>query len=265
MARAVAAALAPHPDDRPASCDALLEMWCDDVPDDRVGAAWEGSHLALVRGLAPTSGHGKRVSVTIAPSLPSAPPVHTGPGPSLAPTVPQAAPSRAMGYTTARVAVGIGAAGIALAAGIVLVGAAVGGWLWMERADPAPRVVTVPVPAPVPPPAILEEEVVVAAAAVVPEPAPDPVKTPRPRPSMRPPAPPAPVAPADPVVTLQGIDRAWLVRSDGARFKPGAIPPGSYVVQAFFDEAQPTRVMELTVAPGDARTIRCDRALKVCR
>ncbi len=285
MADAVTAALSPDPDQRPASCDALLAIWCGDVPDDRVAVEWESSHLEVVRSLAPTRQRGGAQSVTIAPSLPTA-----GPGvrlrgdgvrsvePSLDPPpvrVPAAPAAETGRYTTAGVAVGLGAAGIAAAVGITLVAGAVGVWWVYGRGDRPRDVAIVTVPVPVPHVEIPEEETL-AAAAIDPEPPPAVVEAPaeaaapeavKAAPRRPTPKPRAPVAPetVETVVTVRGIDRAWLLRTDGARFKPGDVPPGSYVLQAFFDDSEPTRVMELTIAEGETRTIRCDRMLKVCR
>ena len=76
----------------------------------------------------------------------------------------------------------------------------------------------------------------------------------------------APPAPVVAQVAVDGVERVWLVHEgDGARFKPGPVPPGRYDVQVFFEEGRATRVMTLDLAAGDVRSVRCDPRLKACR
>jgi serine/threonine protein kinase len=62
-----------------------------------------------------------------------------------------------------------------------------------------------------------------------------------------------------------GIERAWLEDSTGQRLRPGDLAPGDYVLHVFFDAAKSTRVMTLSLAEGEQRTVRCDSLTRICK
>ena len=64
---------------------------------------------------------------------------------------------------------------------------------------------------------------------------------------------------------VEGVRRAWLVTPSGARYKPGPVPAGSYVLQVFFEESRPTQAMTLELHAGEMRVIGCDRTFRVCK
>ena len=73
------------------------------------------------------------------------------------------------------------------------------------------------------------------------------------------------MAPTIARVVVEGDVRTRLRSSTGDQFKPGDLPPGSYTVYAFFEEAQPTKVLTLTLSAGETRTVTCNPEMKSCR
>lgn len=75
-----------------------------------------------------------------------------------------------------------------------------------------------------------------------------------------------PMAPATAAhIEVVGVDRASLIRADGERLPTGAVPPGSYTVEVWFDATRPVEVLELDLLAGERRTLRCQRTLQLCR
>jgi serine/threonine protein kinase len=71
--------------------------------------------------------------------------------------------------------------------------------------------------------------------------------------------------PSKATVQVQGdVQRVWLV-GDMGRHPAGEVPPGTYTVQAFFDEGTPVVTGTITVAAGETRTLTCSNALLACR
>jgi hypothetical protein len=76
---------------------------------------------------------------------------------------------------------------------------------------------------------------------------------------------PAIVAPKA-IVRVTGVARARLL--DTALHDvggPGAVAPGSYTLEVWFDDGAPTRVLTFDLAGGETRTISCTASMKVCR
>jgi hypothetical protein len=64
---------------------------------------------------------------------------------------------------------------------------------------------------------------------------------------------------------VSGVERAYLVGTDGAQRKPGSVSAGSYALFAFFDDAKATKVMDVQVAEGANLSIVCNRSMRMCQ
>ena len=274
MADTITRALAPSPDARFPDCAALLEAWCDGVEQSALSGAWEPEHITLVRSLvrAPLLHSTTSIPDRAAPSpgLTAVPPEETHPPVASSASSEIAAPSRASAPSPPKppaldsvlapsVASIAGLSALALLAGIGLSVSllALVLALWLLPPDPLAEA-ALPI-APLPPPSPAPE-------APAPPVSPAP---PAPAPAVAPPAParPTPPRPAAPTATVsvRGVERAWLVDSDGRQHKPGPLPAGSYILQVFFDPTTPTRVLTLELAPNQQREIQCETSLRICR
>ncbi len=81
-------------------------------------------------------------------------------------------------------------------------------------------------------------------------------------------APSAPIEAADPttatLVVKGDAKSVWLVGAAG-RFQSGAVPPGTYKVQAFFEEGKPVNTGSINLTAGQTKVLKCSSALMVCR
>lgn len=136
-----------------------------------------------------------------------------------------------------------------------------------EPAQPEPAAVSAPVPtgpspSPSPAPAPQPEPVAPVVTAV-----PVPVAAPRPEPVVTAPSPQPAVTDANSAtVVVNGGVRTHLLDSSGTTYAVGSgVQPGDYTLWAFFDAVEPTRVLRLSLTPGERRTITCSGAQKICR
>ncbi len=137
--------------------------------------------------------------------------------------------------------------------------------------DPEPPLPEPEPPAPEPEPEPEPEPVPEAEPEPVPEPAP---AAPTPRPQPVPKAAPTP-RPAEPemapaprtdvgTVRVEGEGATVTLQGDAGTFPVGKVPAGSYQVQASFG-GDPVSVGRLVVVAGQAHTIRCVAAMRLCR
>lgn len=125
---------------------------------------------------------------------------------------------------------------------------------------PAPSVAPAPDP-PVPEPSSTAPEPVPTAPApapITPEPA-----SPAPEPASVVPAP----EPAAPTSKAAFVNRTpairVLLRNDTGTYRPGEVPPGTYGMVAFFDDAG-TDAGTVTIDAGQTLTVRCQAAFRLC-
>ena len=81
-----------------------------------------------------------------------------------------------------------------------------------------------------------------------------------------------PAPPPEPTVTpgmvrvelVGDVSRVWLQGPNGNTPLPAEVPPGTYSIEAFFDDT-PTTVGQITLRAGAIRTVRCGQDMRVCR
>ena len=139
-----------------------------------------------------------------------------------------------------------------------------------DQSAPSPRPIPAGTPSPTGPSPAL-----VPVPQSVPSPSPSQAGTPSPAgPSPAPISPgnaalPVPTAQTDPttaIVSVSGAGRAYLVDAAGNQYSVDApIPASQYTLWVFFDDDIPTRVMRLSLSPGDHTTLSCSGAQRVCR
>lgn len=169
---------------------------------------------------------------------------------------------------------GIAIGGMALLAGgataLVVVVGLLGG-VWMMADDPVPEPAPVPTAAP-PPPPVPEQRP--PEPAPVPEPAPEPAPVepvPAPQPVVPRPAPsPAPAAVEENVGAVWHSDGANGVsaihlRGTSGEFGPGAVPPGTYTLEAVWDDPKPSFTKTgIALKAGDVLRTECKSAISLC-
>ncbi len=286
MEAAIEGALRADPDERIASCDELLEMWCRGTNDEMTdpGIAWEPEHLELVTSLAPrgTAGDGPNSNATMdgdyAPGGTAVPPT-TGaadvsepepPAPVPPPSITSMAPAPQTGVLVGA----LGLAGGVLVAVTVIAVVAVFYVVGPQGVPPEPTLPAEQPPSPPPaaepepePEVVAEPEPEVVAPPkpeVVAEPEPEPEAVAEPEPEPGPEPEPEPAAPAT-AYSITGVGRGYLIDGAGKRYPPGAVPPGDYTLSVFFDEAKPMNALQVTLRDGETRTFECVPMMRVCK
>ncbi|MFT6377532.1 MAG: serine/threonine-protein kinase, partial [bacterium] len=96
---------------------------------------------------------------------------------------------------------------------------------------------------------------------------PDPVPQPAPTPVVIVPAPePAVQDTNTATLVINGGVRTHLLDTAGATHSvESSLEPGDYTLWAFFDANEPTRVLRLSLTPGERRAITCSGAQRICR
>ncbi|MEZ4322609.1 MAG: protein kinase [Myxococcota bacterium] len=137
--------------------------------------------------------------------------------------------------------------------------------------DPTPEPAPAPVPTAAPVPAAAPATAPVSAAVPTPRPveapAPEPAVavTPAPQPVVAEPvAAPAPAPEPVTTATFAVSGARATLRNASGEFGPGAVPPGTYDITAFFDGLASKRG-SVTLAAGDTLRLDCDGFLKICK
>ncbi|MCB9762816.1 MAG: protein kinase [Alphaproteobacteria bacterium] len=287
IAETIAGALQNDPDRRIPTCNALLASWTAGRPQPDAMAVWfpnQGDAAPAPPRAEPTPAPtpaastipqetfafgdlGDGAALDEAPVAPPAAP--TPPAHAVAPPVETPAPPRAGRWVAA----------------LAVLGAVAGGGWWATRSGPAPTVevepaqpaVTAPTepepPAPAQPDDADEPEITdePTAAPLPSEPAREPPRERSPA-VVAVKAPPPDDPPVEPVaapepgeVRVDGdVAEAWLMR-DGTRYNLGEVPPGDYRLFVSFAGEEGAPATDLSVRPGQSRTVLCNAALKKCR
>lgn len=94
--------------------------------------------------------------------------------------------------------------------------------------------------------------------------APDPLEAAAPVAAPRKAAP-AKAAPKGARVVLDGVDRGYAVDSAGTQRGLKGLPPGRYMIYAYFEAARATKVLELTLSEGQRVSLSCVPAMRICK
>lgn len=262
IVRAIEAALALDAEDRVADCDELWSLWCADREPLAAAAARQvvmsPAWAMRLADLAPRTQVPVRRATTPRQPRPVADPGATG---ATFP-VPDPVPRRRWVPLVLGGLVGLLLLAVALAV-------ITNRHRSSEPRPNEPRASIEPVP-------VVEPVAEPPAVAPVPEPLPEPVPEPLPEP-VRPrvvvprPAPvpsePSPAVPVESaVVRVQGDARVRLTGADGAVVSElGAVPPGSYRVEAIYGAGDWTSVGRLDVTPGTDVVVSCESAIRNCK